>query len=168
MKTLYLLRHAHAEEAAPLPLGDHERILSARGEAEAEAVATFLGTRGAFPSFVLSSTALRALQTVRIVYGALLSEPGQRVASQIDRTLYLAPAATLLEHIAETEDNVPCLLVVAHNPGIVELVDTLSGGTLSDHTTGFPTATLAAFQVSAKHWRDLSPKTAKLETVFVV
>jgi phosphohistidine phosphatase len=167
MKTLYLLRHAHAEKAAPPPLGDHERLLSPRGEAAAEEVAKFLSERDASPDFVLSSTALRTLQTVRIIYGKLLAGEGRRVESRFDRGLYLAPGDMLLDAVHDTDDGVQSLLLVAHNPGIAELAQTLSRDALSDHTQDFPPASLAVFTADVKIWADLSPKTAKLETVFV-
>jgi phosphohistidine phosphatase len=166
MKTLYLLRHAHTEKNAPPPLGDHERMLSPRGEAEAEEVARFLKGRGAFPDFVLCSTALRALQTVRIIYGSLLHDEGLKARSHFDRALYLAPAETLLDFISRAPDGAGSLLLVAHNPGIADLAHELSSGALADHTQDFPPATLAVFQINADSWRGLSRKTVRLETVF--
>lgn len=166
MKTLYLLRHAHAEDSAPPPLGDHERALSARGEKEAEAVATFLEGRNVCPGFVLSSSSVRTLQTVRLIYARLLKDEGTSVHSHFDRALYLAPAETLLQYIAAVGDEAENLLAVAHNPGVAELAYALSRGTLSDHTQDFPTAALAVFRINAKSWGDISPKTATLEKVF--
>ena len=166
MKTLYLLRHADPEEAAPVPMGDHERKLTARGDAQADAIGDFMQSKGIFPDFVISSSSVRTIQTVRNIFAILLRDEGMKVVSHFDRALYLASADTLRAHIAEAGDNVDNLLVVAHNPGLADLAYALSKGTLSDHTTDYSPGTLCVFKADIQHWRDLKPANAKLETVF--
>lgn len=165
MKTLYLLRHANALDAAPVAMGDHERALSEKGEAEAAAAAEFLA-HYPLPGFVLSSTSLRTIQTVRIIYAKLLKDEGDKAASRFDRVLYLAPANVLLDNIAQTDDSTDTLMVVAHNPGVAELAQALSHGTFSDHAQDFPTATVAVFRADVGSWRDIASADVKLEKVF--
>lgn len=165
MKTLYLLRHAAAEQNAPAPFTDHERALSPEGEAEAGAVGEYLRALP-FPAQVLSSSSVRTLQTVRAVYGRILKDEGQKVFSHFDRKLYLAPADLLLDAIRATDDINDVLLVAAHNPGVAELAHILSRGALADHTQDFVPATLAVFSVDAKSWGDVAPGAVALKDVF--
>ncbi len=66
-------------------------------------------------------------------------------------TLYLATAGKLLsEAQARTPDSVVRLLLVAHNPGMEDLVEILSG-----KREAFPTAALAVFKVGIDGWRAL-------------
>jgi len=161
MKKLYLLRHAHAEEAAQGPMGDNERFLSARGLAEAETVGDFMRGNGIFPDFVLSSTSIRTVQTARTVFGRIFREEGQKVRSSFDRVLYLAPANIILQQIETVPDDVTALLVVAHNPGIAELAEFL--GCPSGQ---FVPATLAMFSVPDAGWNDIGPDTVRMEKLF--
>jgi phosphohistidine phosphatase len=167
MKTLYLLRHAHALDSAPAALGDYGRVLSPGGEAQAAAVGDFMREERLFPGFVLSSPAARTLQTVRIVFGRLMTDEGRKVRSHFDRALYLAPAEVLLRNIALADERADSLLVAGHNPGIAELAHALAGAELSDHITDFSPATLAVFSADVDNWQDVAARRLKLEKVFV-
>ncbi len=65
MKTLYLLRHATAANAAPPQMSDYDRTLSAKGIREAQTVGRYMKSNKMLPDFVLSSSALRTTQTAR-------------------------------------------------------------------------------------------------------
>jgi phosphohistidine phosphatase len=160
MKTLYLLRHAHAIDAAPVSCGDHERFLSETGIRQAEQVAACLQARGIVPDLVSSSSSVRTSQTVRIVFGCLPDE-ALAIPAQFSRMLYLASAATLFQHISDIEDDVERLLVVAHNPGLSDLSAWLGAG------TDFSPATLAVFNADIDSWQDFAPgRHVRLEYVF--
>lgn len=65
--------------------------------------------------------------------------------------LYLATAGQLLtEAQSRTPDSVGRLLLIAHNPGMEELLAILSG-----KREGFPTAALAVFEVGIESWHAL-------------
>ena len=70
MRKLILLRHAHAESAAP-GQPDRERPLSGEGLAEAEAAGRWLKAHGHVPDRILCSQANRTLQTLEQVLGTL-------------------------------------------------------------------------------------------------
>jgi phosphohistidine phosphatase len=161
MKTLYLLRHAHTLSAIPPLLSDHERILSPQGAEEALQVGKFMQAHEFYPDFVLSSSAVRTIQTTRLIFGVLFSKAGVKVASHFDRRLYHASADTMLAEIRKTDNSIRNLLVVAHNPGIAELA--LRLGEI-DH---YAPATLAIFKADCQSWADFLPHTARLEQVFV-
>lgn len=162
MKTLYLLRHAHAAPEAPPLMGDHERILTGKGAEEARKVAAYMKTHGIFPDYVLSSSSVRTLQTVRIIMGVLFDEEGRKIETRFDRTLYLANPSMIIKDIRETSDTHDHLLVVGHNPGIAELALHLS----HDEVHEFPTAALAVFETDAGTWDAFDLGKLKLKEVF--
>lgn len=162
MKTLYLLRHAHATAEAPPLMGDHERILSEQGAMEAEKVAAFMKDSGILPDFVLSSSSVRTIQTARIIMGVILDTEGRRIDTRFDRGLYLAEPAVIAEDIAATDNRYGHLLVVGHNPGMGDLAMRLSDGAI----TSFPTASLAAFTADIDDWQALTPEYLKLTASF--
>ncbi len=167
MKTLYLLRHAHTEPAAPPLMSDHERILSPQGVHDAERLAAFMKQEDIFPDFVISSSAVRTLQTARTLFGNLLKKEGLKIESHFARDLYQAPADELLNHIRSINDNVSTLLVVAHNPGIAELAHFLSRGTLADFTTEYKPCTMTWLTADVESWKDLSAADTRIKKVFV-
>ena len=81
-----------------------------------------LAAREVSPSLIISSSAVRARRTAKIVAEAL-EYPAESL--QIESDLYLATAEKILELVRSQEDNVSDLLVVGHNPGLTELVNRL-------------------------------------------
>lgn len=65
---LYLLRHAEAESIAT---SDAERCLTPKGRGQAGRVGKFCREHSIRPDVILSSPVVRALETARIVSGAL-------------------------------------------------------------------------------------------------
>ena len=66
MKTLLLLRHAKAENAAP-GSSDINRALNERGKKEAQAIGTFIRKQNLTVELVLCSPAVRARETAELV-----------------------------------------------------------------------------------------------------
>lgn len=162
MKTLYLLRHAHAATDAPPMMGDHERILSDQGALEAEQVASFMKDSGLVPDFVLSSSSVRTIQTARIIMGAILDTEGRRIETRFDRALYLAEPAAIVDDITNVDNRYDRLLVVGHNPGMGDLAMRLSDGAI----TAFPPAAFAAFSAEVDDWQSLRPEHLRLTASF--
>lgn len=164
MKKLYLMRHAHAEPEAASPLGDHERVLSADGCAQALRVADFMRGQGFIPDFILSSSSARTFQTAHIIFGRLFQQEGQKVESRFDRAFYLAEAETVLKAIQATPDKVAQLLVIGHNPGIGELAGRFAPDAAID---GFSPGKLVVYSSSARNWHELALASIKMEKSFV-
>jgi phosphohistidine phosphatase len=113
MQRLILLRHGEAEPRAASGR-DIDRALTAHGKVEAHEAGERLAAAGMRPDMVLVSAARRAKETWA---EAALSLAGGEVAHRPD--LYAAPLDAILAAAeAEPADTV---LVVAHNPGLLEL-----------------------------------------------
>ena len=139
---------------------DEARPLNKRGRKAAAAISKWLEDEGLRPSLVLCSTAKRTRETLELLEGAL----GGRVPIQLEPALYLADAASLLARLRHIPREVPSVLVVAHNPGLQELVAELAAapGAAASNTRArlhkkFPTAALARFRLKLDEWRSLSP-----------
>jgi phosphohistidine phosphatase len=151
MKVLTLLRHAKSgwDDGA---LRDFDRPLNPRGRRAARTVGREMRRLGLRFDRVLASPARRVVETLEEVAGAFGPlEPAW------DERLYLAPPATLLDIARETEEGLPRLLLVGHNPGLEELVQHLAGGSaLRDRAAvKYPTATLAELRFEVASWRQL-------------
>ena len=155
MKTLLLLRHARAENAAP-ELSDSNRALNERGKKEAEAIGTFIKKQNSTVEVVLCSPALRARETAELVLAAA------EVAANVryDQRIYEAAPRQLLEVISEVEAAKNNVLLVGHNPGIEELLSALTG-------KGEPMApgTLAKVDCNFDQWSRVSEDRGNLDWI---
>ncbi len=150
MKQLYLLRHAKTEPDSRA--GDHERVLTERGRADAALIGREIARRGYRPELILSSTSRRTVQTLDILTPFLAPAP----PAHLEPSLYLAAARTILQRAGAITEDAASALFIGHNPGMEDLAIALAG----DSDLGvraaekFPTACFAAFESDTKTWRD--------------
>ena len=142
---LLILRHAKSSWADDYT-DDWERPLTERGLRDCAAVGHLLRTRARVPDLIVTSDAVRAQTTAHAVADAA-SYPGKIImASQ----LYHAPPDIVIEVVQSAPDTARRLMIVAHNPGLEDVVAELTG----DHVR-LATATLVAIDVPVAHWREL-------------
>ena len=141
MRELLLLRHAKSSWKDS-SLSDHQRPLNARGRAAAPRMGTLVRQLELLPELILSSDSARTRETVE-----LFVESAQCDAEiQFLPELYHASSQDLLE-CAQSAGGVHRLMLVAHNPGMEDLYERISG----EHEP-FPTAALAAFRFNINDW----------------
>ncbi|MEO8467523.1 MAG: histidine phosphatase family protein [Gammaproteobacteria bacterium] len=148
MKRLILLRHAKSSWSAE-GLADFERPLSGRGERDAPLMAARLRERSIRPTLVLSSPALRARRTAELV-AAEFDDFDEGI--KLDARLYLATPAEILAVVVEQVDELDCLLVVGHNPGLTELSNLLLPGLDLEN---LPTAGVVVSDFAAERWAEI-------------
>ena len=129
-------------------------------------VGAYMKAHDYFPDFILSSSAVRTLQTVRGIMGRLLRDPGQQTSSHFDRSLYLATPDALIESLRHNANDAPRVMLMGHNPGVAELALTLSSGAFADHAMDYSPATLSVFVANINAWEDFDPAHVKLEAVY--
>jgi phosphohistidine phosphatase len=147
MQRLILMRHAEAERATGAG-GDRDRVLSARGRADAAAMGRALAGRGMRPDLALVSPSARTRETWTLLHDAFGD-----VQLHEDEPLYDGSSDTLRRFVEAAEDEAGCLMVVAHNPGVhllaVEyLVESAASPAVLDRMAGgFPPGAAAIFTV---------------------
>ena len=105
MLRLLLLRHA---KAVPENAQDHNRALALRGRTNASALGLYAREQHLLPDLVITSDALRTLETAMLVVRAL----NDNIPLQRDAKLYLAEVPALLNVIRHIPDEVnTCLMV---------------------------------------------------------
>ncbi len=147
MKTLLFLRHGKSDWEAAWT-HDHERPLKKRGRKDAERMGRFITAAGLAPDRILTSTAVRARQTLEIAQKA--GEWGAPVRET--SALYMADVQTVLNEVRREPDDAEVLLLVGHEPtwstAVSRLID---GGDLR-----YPTAAVAAVSFEADRWREVA------------
>lgn len=134
MKTLTIFRHAKSSWANA-DIEDHDRPLNKRGEREAPIMGDLIKAAGIRPSLIISSTALRAWRTARIIANQI-SYPIEFL--QREPSLYHAGINRLLELIAAQDEGFNNIMIIGHNPGLTDLASELIPGLTSNiPTSGF-------------------------------
>jgi len=162
VKTLTLLRHAKSGWDDPVAR-DFDRALNARGMRGAKTVGTHMRNLGLGFDAVVSSPAVRCVDTLDGVWEGY----GRILHPHWDRRIYLASGATLLDVVHDQADSADRLLMCGHNPGLEDLILMLvpdnSDDRLRDEVEEkFPTASLAELALDVAHWADIRPNTATL------
>lgn len=151
MKTLTLVRHAKSSWKNA-DLTDKKRPLNERGEHDAPIMGARIVAAGIRPSLILSSPAVRAWTTAKII----AQEIGYpREFLQREAELYLASVDTLLNVLGRQDAEFNNIMLVGHNPGLTEFANYLSPG-LTDNV---PTSGIVAVSFEGEDW-DLRPAPA--------
>ncbi len=87
-----------------------------------------------------------------------LAETHMEARPQAEASLYLAEPEVLLECIGRTPDECRHLMLVGHNPGLLELASLLAPAT---RLSGFETGATCTMLFAATHWQQLQPGRAE-------
>ncbi len=161
-RVLYLLRHAKSSWSDSR-LSDFDRPLNGRGRKAAPQMATYMKQHGLAPTFVLCSSARRAVETWDLMSPAFNAD----ITVKLQRSLYLASPSRLLAALSYVPSTVDRVLVIAHNPGLAHLALNLAGPdstprALEELRQKYPTAALAEFQLVADTWSKIADGTTRL------
>jgi phosphohistidine phosphatase len=143
MKTLYLVRHAKSSRD-DFTVPDRQRPLETRGERDAAKMGRRLLQRHGKPDLIVSSPALRALATAKLLAEGLDYKLKRLV---VDDRLYAAAMETLIAVIEEIDDKLESVMLVGHNPGFTDLAHCFS----SD-ISHMPTCAVAVLAFDVKTW----------------
>ncbi|HSC07855.1 MAG TPA: histidine phosphatase family protein [Steroidobacteraceae bacterium] len=147
MRRLTLVRHAKSDWKNS-DLKDFDRPLNRRGQKEAPQMAELLAAQQVRVDLLLTSPAVRALETARL-FARALNYPPRRLKS--DERLYLAQPKEILEVVRGIGSRVRHLMLVGHNPGLSEFAQALS----NDSELGeLPTSAVYAVDLDIRSWGD--------------
>ena len=132
-----------------------------RGKNNAPAMGKLLKQQGIIPELVITSTAMRAKTTAELVTAEIGIKPDKMV---YEKELYLASAQEIFLLIKETPPEYNSVMIVAHNPGITELLNRLTGG--NNFVANIPTCGVAELQFEGE-WNKLASGKCLLEKFLV-
>ena len=120
MKYLYLVRHGKATHK---PMPDNKRFLTEKGIKRTKKYAGILAGQNIKPDLIVSSPAVRALQTAEII-AEILDYPVQNI--KINPVFYFEPEPEVLNQIKNFSDTYNHVFIVGHNPIWTDLADQFS------------------------------------------
>lgn len=156
MRSLWVIRHAKSSWANAGE-ADRVRCLNARGEKNGEQMSDWFSQYSPLDCLLVSS-ATRAQATATYVARGFRTHKNQHI---IDERLYLADVDTLYDVLNELPDDIQVAAVVAHNPGLTHLVNSLGASSITDN---LPTLGCVMFEFEGS-WLDLRPSKASLVTL---
>lgn len=119
MKNLMLVRHAKASWEEP-GIADADRKLVPKGIKRTKQVVEFLQQRGVSVGLMVSSPAVRAYETARLIAEGL-QYPVSKI--RIERKLYDSYYDRILDVIYATPNEVDSLMLFGHNPTFTQLAN---------------------------------------------
>jgi phosphohistidine phosphatase len=154
MKTLYIIRHAKAEDKS-VNKTDYDRKLSATGERDARLMGLALQGLGVHPDMVLSSPAERALHTAEIVIDALDLSVDNIVCN---KDIYNTTLKTLLKVLSQSPDKISSLMVFGHNPAFKDLVNYLGNKKFEK----LPKGSVVTLKFEIEKWSKINKRSGQL------
>jgi phosphohistidine phosphatase len=154
MKTLYLIRHAKSDWDNP-KLSDIKRPLNKRGEKDAPMMAGILKKKNIKPDLFISSPSVRTTTTAKYFCKELDYDNNEVI---IEDDIYLGSHQTLLNIISNLDNELISVVLFGHNPGITDLVNSLSP-TLIDNV---PTCGIVAINFEVNHWNEINKSNSAL------
>ena len=145
MKTIYLLRHGKSDWTNACP--DHERPLAPRGIDAARRVGRLLRDLEEVPDRIVSSTAVRARETLRLAREAGEWSP----EIELEAEFYGTDPERLLDWVRRVDDGTYGILLAGHQPTWSLFASGLIGG----GQLRYPTAALAKIALHVDRWRDV-------------
>jgi len=144
LKTLIIVRHAKSSWDN-LDLRDIERPLNDRGKKDAPRMAKRLKERKINPDLLISSSAVRAIETCQHI-ARVLGYPFEKIITEL--RLYHADEDTLLQRIRELKDHHDCVMLFGHNPGLTVFANLL----LNEDIDNIPTCGIVSALLNVNSW----------------
>lgn len=146
MKKLLIVRHAKSSWGDGVE--DFDRNLKKKGKVNAPFMAGKLLSRGLNIKQIISSSAVRTMKTTKLI-NSVLGLNDSKITFQ--KELYLAPPKTIISTIQSVDDSIDELMIVAHNPGVTQVVNFLA----NEHYENIPTSGMACILFDIKSWSEI-------------
>ncbi len=117
MKTLSILRHGKSSWDQP-NLDDIDRPLLLKGVERTKKVCNYMKSKGIKPDFIITSPALRAFDTARIV----IEELNLSLLPEINKRFYPGKSESVLDELSELDRDIKHVLIIGHNPVLNDLI----------------------------------------------
>lgn len=150
---LWIIRHAKSDWTSP-GQADRDRPLNARGERDGPRMAHWLSVQQSPATWIWTSPAARARRTAVFVSQGFAAVSPTLIEAP---ALYLAAPEDIIDVLQGTPADVSSAAVIAHNPGLTDLVNLLAGTPVIEN---LPTFGVAAFDFDLP-WHALRPDTAR-------
>ena len=131
MKKIYVLRHSKSSWK-DLSLGDFHRPLNSRGKIDGSLISAYLRSRIDEIDFLHCSNSVRTYETSKFFIERI-----KYTDIEYDESLYHSSSSEIINKIKHYDEQYNSAMIIAHNPGLTNLVNELSDHILDNlPTTG--------------------------------
>lgn len=146
MKKIYVLRHAKSSWE-DLSVADFNRPLNSRGKTDGPLISTYLRSRIDKIDFLHSSSSLRTYETSKFFIDRI-----RFIDIKYDESLYHSSSSEIINNIKNYDEKYHSAMIIAHNPGLTNLINELSNTKLDN----LPTTGLVEINFNCATWLDVS------------
>ncbi|MBN1338767.1 MAG: histidine phosphatase family protein [Bacteroidales bacterium] len=147
MKTLYIVRHAKSSWNHP-ELQDEERPLMEKGKKRTRFIIDYLLQNGTSVDLIISSHAVRARETAKIIAHSLNYREDN---IQISRNVYHGDEDSFYNLLYDLSENIGSVMVVGHNPAMTNF----SNRFLRRKIDWLPTSAIVRVDFDTNAWTDI-------------
>ena len=153
MKSIILFRHAKSDWDANYS-SDHQRPINQRGIKASKLMGSYLAKINEIPDLIISSSALRAIQTLENT----ISAGNWESKINIEKEVYHASVSTLIDIIKRTKNIYSNICIIGHEPTFSYFIKSITDESIFK----FPTATMAKVVLKVESWNKIDEKLSKL------
>jgi phosphohistidine phosphatase len=158
MKTLVIIRHAKSSWSNA-DLNDHDRPIKGKGRDRTHKVAGYLKEHNIVPDLMVSSTAVRTVETASIIAHEL-NYPLESIVCE--KTFYHANVSSITDYLFGLNNDVDTVFIFGHNPTFTHL----SNNFVDDPIDWLPTTGTVCINFDTDKWEKIM--LANRKTNFVV
>jgi len=158
MKTLFIVRHGKSSWDYP-ELSDKKRPLLKKGVNRTEKIGKYLSDNNIKVDLIISSPAVRAFETARIIAQAI-NYPKEQI--EINNSIYESDEDNIFEIIENLTNEVNSVMIFGHNPTFTYFANYF----LEDKLDWLPTSGTVSISFQTDDWRKI--ETAKRKINFVL
>ena len=158
MKTIYIVRHAKSSwDISDMP--DEKRPLLEKGKKRTKRVIDYLHGHDIKVDYIISSHAVRALETAKIIAHAL-NYPTEDI--KIDKKVYYASGNSLYDQFYDMPSRYNSIMIVGHNPSLTDFANQF----LKEPIENLPTSGIVSITFDTEKWEEIP--LAKRKTNFIL
>jgi phosphohistidine phosphatase len=147
MKTIYIVRHAKSSWNH-IDLPDEQRPLMEKGKKKTKKVIDYLLENKAKVDHIISSHAVRAYDTAKILAHGL-KYPVENI--KIDSQIYYSTSDSLMEQFYGLSNRFNSVMIVGHNPCLTDFVNQF----LKEPVENLPTSGVVSISFDTDSWEEI-------------
>ena len=136
-----------------MSLTDFQRPLNTRGKSDGPLMANYLSIKFNKIDYLHSSSSVRTIETSKFFINQINFKK-----IEYDDALYHSSAISILNLIKNYSDEYQSVTIIAHNPGLTNLINELTNISLDN----LPTTGLAEIKFNSDSWADISCENSSL------
>jgi phosphohistidine phosphatase len=157
MKTIYIVRHAKSSWNM-IDMPDENRPLMEKGKKRTRKVVDYLQENHIKVDYIISSHAVRAYETAKILAHAL-KYPVENI--KVESQIYHSDGNGILNQFYNLPDRFDSVMIVGHNPSLTDFVNLF----LTSPIDNLPTSGVVCFDFDTDHWGKLPMASRKTKFI---